>query len=182
MTSYVALLRGINVGGRNKVDMRALRTTFEAAGCTAVRTYINSGNVLFAHRRKSATLAPLLEKAIATDVGFPVEVLLRDHASLAATAKAIPRTWKDDATMRCYVLFLFDDVDTPEVVDEVTVKRGIDHVRYVPGALIWRVARADLTRSGMMKLPGTDLYRSTTIRNCNTVRKLEQLSRQTLAT
>jgi uncharacterized protein (DUF1697 family) len=172
---YVALLRGINVGGKNKVEMSRLKVTFESAGSTDVRTYINSGNVVFAHRRKPATLTRLLEKAIATEFGFPVEVLLRDHAALAATAKAIPRAWKDDSTTRCYVMFLWDSVDTPDVIGDLIVKPGIDKVKYVPGAIIWRADRANLTRSGMMRLTSSELYRSMTIRNCNTVRKLDQL-------
>ena len=175
MTAYVALLRGINVGGKNKVEMSRLEATFESVGSKQVSTYINSGNVLFTHRRKTATLTPLLEEAIATEFGFAVEVVLRDGASFAATAKAIPRAWKDDSTMRCYVMFLWEDLDTPAILEELTIKPGIDYVRYVPGAIIWRVDRADLTRSGMMRLTSSDLYRSMTIRNCNTVRKLEQL-------
>ncbi len=48
-------------------------------------------------------------------------------------------------------------------------------MRYVPGAIIWRVDRPNLTRSGMMRLTSSDVYRSMTIRNSNTVRKLDQL-------
>ena len=176
MRSYVALLRGINVGGKNKVEMSRLKASFESVGATQVRTYINSGNVLFADRRKPAKLTPLLEEAIAAEFGYAVKVLLRDRAAFADTAKAIPPAWKDDSTMRCYVMFLWEDVDTPHVVNELTIKRDIDEVRYVPGAIIWRVDRANLTRSGMMRLTSSYLYRSMTIRNCNTVRKLDELT------
>ena len=171
----VALLRGINVGGRNKVEMSRLRTTLESAGLAQVRTYINSGNVLFRDGRQDATLTPLVEKAIESEFGFPVKVLLRDVNAMTSTEKAIPASWKDDATTRCYVLFLWKDVDEAGVVDGLAIKKGIDRVKYVPGAIIWRVDRADLTRSGMMRVTSTDLYQSVTIRNCNTVRKLTQL-------
>lgn len=174
--TYLALLRGINVGGKNKVDMGRLKTTFEALGLTRVRTYLNTGNVVFAHdRNRPAELTALLEEAIATESGFPVKVLLRRRQDMESVAEAIPPSWKDDSTMRCYVMFLWEDVDEPDVLEHLTIKEGIDEVKYVPGAVVWRVDRAVLTRSGMMKLTSHDLYRSMTIRNCNTVRKLVDL-------
>jgi uncharacterized protein (DUF1697 family) len=104
---YLALLRGINVGGKNKVEMSRLKTTFEAAGLTRVSTYINSGNVIFGDEgREPAELITLLEDAIATEFGFPVKVLLRDFQTVESVAEAIPPSWKDDSTMRCYVMFL----------------------------------------------------------------------------
>lgn len=175
----VALLRGINVGGKNKVEMRRLRATFEVAGLASVSTYINSGNVLFSDDRTDAQLTPWIERSIETEFGFPINVLLRDVEAMASTAEAIPATWRDDATMRCYVMFLWTNVDEPAVIDALTIKMGIDDVLYVPGAIIWRVDRADLTSSGMMRLTRDDLYRSMTIRNCNTVRKLTELMTRT---
>lgn len=176
---YVALLRGINVGGKNKVEMSRLKATFEAVGMTDVRTYINSGNVIFRDDRSRSTELPIvLEQAIATEFGFSVKVLVRDVQTMVSLRDAIPPSWKDDSTMRCNVMFLWEDVDEPVVLKSLTIKEDIDDVKYVPGAVIWRVDRATLTRSGMTKLPRTDLYRSMTIRNCNTVRKLAELMTQ----
>jgi uncharacterized protein (DUF1697 family) len=68
---YVALLRGINVGGKNKVEMKRLKAVFEAAGMESVRTYISSGNVIFSSSiRSKARLAKLLEEAIAKRFRF----------------------------------------------------------------------------------------------------------------
>lgn len=175
---YLALLRGINVGGKNKVEMARLKTLFESIGSRDVRTYINSGNVVFADDRAVAKLRTLIEKAITSEFGFEVRVVLRDREALIAVAESIP-TWKDDATMRCDVMFLWDEADRPSVLEQLTVKQDIDDVEYVPGAVIWRVDRDKLTRSGMMKLPGDDLYQQMTIRNCNTVRKLADIMRAT---
>jgi uncharacterized protein (DUF1697 family) len=70
---YVALLRGINVGGKNKMEMARLKATFESAGMKDVTTYINSGNVVFTdNRRKPATINRTLEKAIEADFGFAI--------------------------------------------------------------------------------------------------------------
>ena len=174
---YVALLRGINVGGKNKVDMKMLQEAFEEAGMQSVTTYINSGNVVFRSRARNRTkLAARLEKGIETRFGFGVRVLVRDLDEMRATIAAIDPDWVNDRkTMKCDVMFLWDDADTPDVLDDLTIKPGIDEVRYVAGALIWKVDSDKVTRSGMMKMAGTPLYKRMTIRNCNTARKLLEL-------
>lgn len=173
---YVALLRGINVGGKNKVEMAQVRAVFEDAGMTSVTTYINSGNVVFSSRARSQThLAERFEKAIADSFGFPVKVLVRDLASMRTVVDAIPPEWVDGQAMKCDVMFLWAEADRPDVLDDLTIKAGLDEVRRVPGAIIWKVDRANVTRSGLMKLVGTPLYKQMTIRNCNTTRKVLEL-------
>lgn len=180
--TYVALLRGINVGGNNKVDMKQLKTTFEQAGMNNVSTYINSGNVIFTDGKYNAKeLTERLEKAIEQEFGFVVKVLLRDFDNLKKVVNALPDSWQNNDTMKCDVMFLWESIDTPEVVNQLKIVPDIDTVKYVDGTILWRVDRENVTRSGMMKLVGTDLYRQMTIRNCNTTRKLYELMR-TLAT
>ncbi len=174
--TYVALLRGINVGGKNKVAMPRLKKTFEAVGLTDVTTYINSGNVIFKEaRRKPATIVSALEKAIEKDFGFPIRVLIRDLPAVKKVIQALPEAWTNDQKMKCDVMFLWKEVDRKDIVKDLTVKPEIEDLVYVPGALIWRVDRPAITRSGMLKMVGTDLYKAMTIRNCNTVRKLAEL-------
>jgi uncharacterized protein (DUF1697 family) len=173
---YVALLRGINVGGVNKVGMKQLKAVFEEAGMTSVGTYINSGNVIFSTKLRSrARLVKLLEEAIAERFGFPVKVLVRDIDNVRAVVKAISPKWTNDQQMKCDVMFLWEDVDSPSVLDRLTFKPEIEDVRYVSGAVIWRIDRKNQTKSGMVKLVGTPLYKQMTIRNCNTARKLLEL-------
>jgi uncharacterized protein (DUF1697 family) len=173
---YVALLRGINVGGKNKVDMKQLKADFEAAGMTSVRTYINSGNVIFSSRDRSrARLIEVLEDAIARSFGFRVPLLVRDLRNMRTVGKALPTTWVNDDTTKCDVMFLWDDVARPSVIKELSIKPEIEDVKYVAGTLLWRVDRGAVTRSGLMKLAGTPLYKRMTIRNCNTARKLLEL-------
>jgi uncharacterized protein (DUF1697 family) len=170
---YVALLRGINVGGNRTVSMRMLKSVFEAAGMTDVRTYINSGNVVFSSKLRSPKrIAPPLEKAIAAEFGFAVDVLVVAEPKLRSIVEAIPAKWMNDQAMRCDVLFLWDDVDRRSVLDELPVREGIDTVLYTPGAVIWQLARKDINKSRMAKLAGTSLYKRMTFRNCNTARKL----------
>ncbi|MGH8953256.1 MAG: DUF1697 domain-containing protein [Acidimicrobiia bacterium] len=177
--TYLALLRGVNVGGKNKVEMARLKKVFESIGFGEVRTYINSGNVIFVDDRAATKLRSLIEKAIAAEFGFSVRVVLRDLDSVELVTKAIPASWRDDSTMRCYVMFLWEEADEPTVLERLTIKEDLDDVKYVPGAVIWRVDRDKLTRSGMMRLTSDELYKAMTIRNVNTVRKLADMMNAT---
>lgn len=176
---YVALLRGINVGGANKVSMAELRTVFETAGMTAVSTYINSGNVIFsADDPDRARLTRLLEAAIRNRTGLNIDVQLRDADSLSAIVAAIPADWRNDASMKCDVVFLQPDVDRGDILEELGPRSGVEDALYVPGAVVWRVDRTDATRSRLTKIIGTPLYSRVSVRNCNTVRKLLELLRE----
>lgn len=175
--TYVALLRGINVGGNSKVEMKRLKAVFEQAGMTDVKTYINSGNIIFkAVLKDRKKIVATIEKGIEQEFGFFVPTVIRTKEEIAAVNKALPKDWKNDQTMKCDVMFLWDEIDSPKVLEQLELKPDIDDdVKYVPGAILWRLDRDQVTRSGMMKLAGTKLYKQMTIRNCNTVRKLVEL-------
>jgi len=172
---YVALLRGINVGGNNKIEMKALKAVFEEAGMSSVRTYINSGNVIFETTQDRVTVAVALESAIRQRFGAEVPVVLRDVGQMHALVDAIPGEWVNDDVMRCDVLFLMDDVDAPSILGDLNFRPEYEDVRYTPGAVIWRIDRVNATKSRLTRLIGTPLYKRMTVRNCNTARKLLSL-------
>lgn len=172
---YVALLRGINVGGNKAVNMAQLKAMFEQNGYANVSTYINSGNVIFEAKKDAQTIVPTIEKAIERTFGFEVPVIVRSADQIHALAKLIPDDWQNNQEHKTDILFLWQKVDKAEVLDELPARAEIDNVRYTPGAVIWYVKRSDINKSGMNKLIGTELYRNMTIRNVNTVRKLVQL-------
>jgi uncharacterized protein (DUF1697 family) len=101
----VALLRGVNVGGRGTLPMAKLKATFEELGCEDVRTYINSGNVVFRDRRKPATIERLAEEAL----GVPVTV--RTVAQMEALCARIPAGWTNDKEQKTDVGFALDGGD-----------------------------------------------------------------------
>jgi uncharacterized protein (DUF1697 family) len=170
---YVALLRGINVGGSNKVDMRELRAALEAVGMASVVTYINSGNVIFSTDIDDRPrLTAILEHSIRERFGFPVDVLLLDSDQMRSIVNTIPAGWTNDESMKCDVLFLWADVDRPSILEQIVLKPEIEDVLYVPGAVIRRIDRQNATKSGLTRLVGTPLYKKMTIRNCNTARRL----------
>lgn len=171
--TYVALLRGVNVGGANKVDMRELKAAFESAGMSDVRTYINSGNVIFGSDLEDrSNLTARLEAGIRERSGFDVGVHLRSVDQMHELVAAIPATWTNDAAMKCDVLFLGEDVDRPQILKDLPISPEIEDTFYVPGAVVRRVDRANATKSRLPRIVGTPLYKRITIRNCNTVRKL----------
>ena len=170
---YVALLRGINVGGNNRIEMARLKQVVEGLGYAGVRTYINSGNIVFdAGRVRAGTATTRIEQAIEREWGSPIKVLLRSADQIAHLAAILPNDWRNDQEHRCDVLFLWDEALRRNVRQELPTKDGIDELIFTPGEAIWRVARSNVTRSGMTKLVGTPLYALTTVRNANTVRKL----------
>lgn len=171
---YVALLRGINVGGTNTVPMAELKRVFEAAGLARVRTYINSGNVIFEapDAEDRAALTTRLRDAIRERFGFDVPVLLRSRDELRAVIDALPAEWANNDAMKCDVVFLWDGLTADDILAEVPPRADIDTAVPAPGALIWKVDRANATRNGLLRLLATPLYKQVTVRNCNTARKL----------
>jgi uncharacterized protein (DUF1697 family) len=167
----------VNVGGKGIVSMAAIKEALVALGLTEVRTYINSGNIIFS---SSATdlrrLTARIEKALEEHTGMAIKVLVRDHESLKKMVAAIPRGWVDDKTMRTYVLLLWKELDDRGIIKRLPAKAGIDELKYTPGAVVWRVDRENVGRSQMNRIVGTPMYRQITIRSANTMRKLNELT------
>src|SRR2546423_609702 len=113
MTRYIALLRGINVGGRNKVPMAALRDTCESVGCTDVTTYIQSGNVVLTSPLDAKKLRAGLEAAIAERIGVSPVVVIRTHRQLADVIAGNPFPGADPDHL--HVAFLSDTPDAGQV-------------------------------------------------------------------
>jgi uncharacterized protein (DUF1697 family) len=101
----VALLRGVNVGGRGTMPMTKLKAAFEDLGCTDVRTYINSGNVVFRDRRRPTTVARLAEEALGA------HITVRTLAQMEALCARIPDEWANDNEQKTDVGFALDGGD-----------------------------------------------------------------------
>ncbi len=126
--TYVALLRGINLGARNKVSMQDLRALFDSLGADDVSTYVQSGNVVFKSSDSAADLVPEIQRRIRRDLGLEVKVLLRTRAQLAKVVSANPfaRSKRDPSTL--HVTFLDEKPDRVRV-------RGLDPDRFAPDEL-----------------------------------------------
>ncbi|HRO07362.1 MAG TPA: DUF1697 domain-containing protein [Saprospiraceae bacterium] len=175
---YVALFRGINVGGNNKVEMKKLKTTFETLGFKDIATYINSGNVVFKSKPKAASaLSSTIEDAVRRDFDLDLKILVKDLPSIEAINKVLPTHWVKDKTMRTDVMFLWEEFDTPESLELMQLKE-VDNILYAPGALLCNIMDKDYDQSGMIKMIGSKLYKNMTIRNVNTFRKLLEMMRE----
>jgi uncharacterized protein (DUF1697 family) len=173
---YIALLRGINVGGKNKIDMNLLRQTFEEAEMKDVVTYLNTGNIIFSNLHLSKEkLSSILEEAVYNDFGLQIKVLVRSVDDVRRIIHAIPLTWKNDKDMKSDVMFLWDEIDEESVLEKLVIKPNIDTVKYVPGAILWSVDKKNVTKSGISKIVGSKLYKQVTVRNVNTARKIYEL-------
>ena len=167
----------MNVGGKGIVSMAAIKEALIALGLSDVRTYINSGNVIFSTRASDPQqLTVRVEKALEQHTGMAIKLLVMDHKTLKKMVDAIPTGWVDDKTMRTYVLLLWKELDDRTILDRLPIKPGVDELRYAPGAVVWRVDRENVSRSQMNRLVGTPMYKKITIRSANTMRKLNELT------
>jgi uncharacterized protein (DUF1697 family) len=175
--TYVALLRGINVGGKNVIPMAALSRTFEGIGLSSVQTYIQSGNVLFQTADSDPrALETRVERALTKAHRYDAKVVVRSLEEMAGVVDGVPRAWKRaDPTMRYNVLFLRHEIDTEEILDGLTPKSSIEQVSYRPGVLYWSAHTSDLGQTSMVKLSSKAIYRQLTVRNLNTTKKIFQL-------
>jgi uncharacterized protein (DUF1697 family) len=172
---YVALLRGINVGGNNLIKMLALKEAFEESGFTNVLTYINSGNVIFESDEKSSEkLTKKLEDMLTTAFSYKARVIVKSHEQIQQVATGVPHDWKTKKNIRCYVGFLAESV-TDEVIKEVGVREGVDSLKVGHGVLYMSSLLNALTKSAFNKLPGKKIYQDMTIRNYNTTQKILSL-------
>jgi uncharacterized protein (DUF1697 family) len=176
LTAYVALLRGINVGGHAVVSMKELKASFEKLGFQDVVTYINSGNIIFKDSRQDIPkLTQLIESGIKAHCKMDIRVVIKSQKELAAICKTLPRDWVTDKVMRTDVMFLWGEVDTPEMIAAIPVNPKVDRLLHVKGALIWNVTREDYGKSKVPKMIGSRFYKNMTARNANTTRKLLEL-------
>ena len=174
---YVALLRGINVGGNNKVDMKKLTATFESLGYTNVITYINSGNIIFADSSKGKDdIAKETESAIKRDFQLDIKVLVKTFEEMSLIDSQLPDTWVKNEVMRTDVLFLWENYDYPEIMQQLKIS-PVDNVKYAPGAILWNFENKNYLDSSISKLSGTEIFRNITVRNVNTFRKIYQIMR-----
>jgi len=176
---FVALLRGVNVGGNNMISMSSLKKSFESMGFTGVATYINSGNIIFKSKEADARkLEGKIEQMLSREYELDSKVVLRSVSEMAQLVLSLPRNWGGDSNWRYNVIFLRHTIDSEKILAELEVKKDIEEVVYYPGALLWRAQISELTRTNMLKLSSRKMYLDMTIRNQNTTRKLYELMKR----
>ena len=171
----IALLRGINVGPRQRVKMPELRELIEGLGYTDVRTLVQSGNVVFTARAKPATLEQKLEQEIEKQLGVDPKVVVRTRDELAAAIEANPFDVPDDPR-NLHVTFLSGEPDAAAVKKLEDADLGDDELAFL-GREIYVLYANGMGRSELAKQLGrTKLGVAATDRNWNTVTKLLEMA------
>jgi uncharacterized protein (DUF1697 family) len=178
-TRYLILLRGINVGGRNKMPMAALRELLETLGHTNVSTYIASGNVIVHSDRSAATIKRELEDALPKALKLDSElvaVLVLTRAQLRAVVRKRPEGFGDRPdTYHSDAVFLMG-IDAPTAMKVFDPRPGVDVVWPGTGVIYSQRLSAERTKSRLSKIAGTPAYKSMTIRSwATTVALLERM-------
>lgn len=169
---YIALLRGINVGGNRRVEMKRLKTFFESLKYTNVSTYINSGNVVFESDKSQSAVCEDIKVRLKKEFGFDIQTLVKSELEMQKIAEAIPNDWKNDTEHKTDVAYLFDEIDLEKTIDEIPIKKEYLDIRYTKGAIFWHIDRKNYNKSHINKLIGHKLYQFMTVRNVNTARFL----------
>jgi uncharacterized protein (DUF1697 family) len=173
MTRYVALLRGINVGGKNLIGMSALRAQFEGLGLRSVSTYIQSGNVLFSSNEPRAALVKKLEKSLSREFSYTASLMLRSQVQMKRIVEFAPEHFgTKPARYRYDVLFLKEPLTAKRALESVSTKEGVDEVVAGAGVLYFSRLIAKATQSHLPRLVAKPVYQQMTIRNWHTTTKL----------
>lgn len=178
MTKHLALLRGINVGGKCKVAMSELKTAFSRCGFTEVQTYINSGNVIFvSETTNESKMVKTIETELEKTFGFFIPCVIVSATTFKKIAAAIPEQWQNNPEQKTDVLFLWEPYRNQSSLSILETKPDptIEETIYSNGAIIWHVIRTNYYKSGMATFAKNKLYKHMTARNVNTVRKLASM-------
>jgi uncharacterized protein (DUF1697 family) len=174
MKQYISLLRGINVGGKNLIKMADLKACFEALGFANVRTYIQSGNVLFyAAEPDRATLTSQIEEALSKTFTNRSRVVVRSDGEMKDIVTQAPKDFgSDPAAYRYDVIFLKEPLTSADAMQSVTMKEGVDHAFSGNGVLYFSRLISKATQSHLTRIITMPVYQSMTIRNWNTTTRL----------
>ena len=175
--TYVALLRGINVGGKNIIKMAELRDCFEAEGFRDVATYIQSGNVIF--RAPSSGLKSLtsrIEEMLAATFAYEACVVVHSRKQMRSVVSSAPPGFgTKPETFRYDVIFLKAPLTAPAAAKHVPARPGVDEAWKGKEVLYFSRRIDQASRSYLSRLASLPVYQRMTVRNWNTTTRLLEL-------
>lgn len=176
---YVALLRGVNVGGNHRVPKADFQAVLEGLGFRDVLIYINSGNAVFTSDEE--VHASVVQGALEARFNFAIPTLVLPGEKIKAIATAIPPEWTNDppkpdkSGQKSDVLYLFSEINAPGILEQLGHNPEIETMLYIDGAVLANITRKNQSKGSLQKLIGTKLYAKVTIRNIATAKKLAEL-------
>jgi uncharacterized protein (DUF1697 family) len=180
--TYVALLRGINVGGNNLIKMVELKKCLEDAGYGNVTTYIASGNVVFTSPESNAgKLESHVEERLSKTFSYKARVMIRSYGQMKAVVEEAPEWFGKDKLSRYNVLFLKKPAKVEDVLAIAPPRDGVDRAVAGKDAVYYSTLFSAATRSYLPRIIGTPEYQYVTIRTFGTVQKLLALMEKAAA-
>jgi uncharacterized protein (DUF1697 family) len=178
MTRYIALLRGVNVGGNNKIAMPELKAAFELTGFGNVVTYINSGNVIFSSGQNETSVKAVCESLIEKNFGIKTKVAIITAAELRDALAGAPDWWNDGVDSRHNVLFVISPATADEVCSAIgKIKPECEQIACHGKLIFWSVRIEAISHTRWSKIAQTKAaYSVITARNANTAVRLGELS------
>jgi uncharacterized protein (DUF1697 family) len=179
MTRYVALLRGINVGGNNLIRMTDLKACFEREGFQDVATYIQSGNVLFSAGESATTrLTHRIEAALASTFNCRASVFLRTRTQMQDIIDRAPDGFGAHSERYRYdVIFLKPPLTAAIAMKSVLTRQGVDEAHAGIGVLYFSRLISKASQSQLRRIVSLPIYQSMTIRNWSTTTTLLRMMR-----
>ncbi|MDR1620383.1 MAG: DUF1697 domain-containing protein [Clostridiales bacterium] len=179
MTKYISLLRGVNVGGKNKISMPALKAAFEGRGFENVVTYINSGNILFDSDLGLREAKAACEDIIETGFGLKIAAGMITAGHLTDAAGHAPEWWNTGADCTHNALFAIPPATADEIYAAIgEAKPEYEKVFCYGSVIFWSAPLKTFSRTRYSKIVGNKaVYNLITIRNANTTLKLAALAK-----
>jgi uncharacterized protein (DUF1697 family) len=152
----------------------------ENLGFRNVVIYISSGNAVFDCDKEPS--ASEVQTALEKHFGFDIPTLVLAGEQVRAIAAAIPPEWTNDSPrpdksgQKSDVLYLFDEINSPDIIEKLGHKPEIETMIYVDGAVLANISRRNQSKYSLLGIMGTSLYRQMTIRNITTAKKLAELA------
>ena len=179
MKRYIALLRGINVSGKNKVPMAELKKCFESLGVMEVKTYLNSGNVIFSSADKNVTaLIDQVERMMQRELGLDIPVFIIPQEELADILRHAPDWWgTENKGNYDNLIFILPPATFPDIYYEIGApKEGLEQIQEYGSAVFWSFSRKDYQKTNWWpKTASAAVGPKLTIRTANTVRKIVRM-------
>lgn len=180
MIEYIALLRAVNVGGKNKVTMSILKQEMQTKGFQNVITYINSGNILFDSEFSKEHNTDILRSIIKDSFNLDIDVIIVSTKDLEESLSFVPVWWHDGNKEVVHnALFLFDPKTRDEMLEYTqNYDSYIESIFIYEDMIFWSANRPSYTKTKLGKLGSTRLCQNMTIRNSNTVHRLIELAKK----
>jgi uncharacterized protein (DUF1697 family) len=175
--NYVALLRGVNVGGNNIIKMNELKMIFEEMNLSDVKTYIQSGNVIFNDFEKDKLrLLKKIENKLSKTLNNEIKVSLFTLSEMKEIINMKPHKYGEENEEYKYdVLFLIEPLTAKEAMKEIHTRDGVDEVYEGNKVLYFKRLKEKIIKTYLTKIIGTPIYKNMTLRNWNTTEKLFEL-------